>query len=375
MARVGPDVLSIDIVIPSIRRDPRELLENLGIEVPPGVRASWYIISDNPAVSSEDFVHDGSPVRVVGNQENLGAPLSRNVGIEMGRGDYVLFIDDDVVTPPDILGRYADAIRRYPDAAGFIGPTVFPDPVNPFTSGIRASKILTFFEIPASGRGQMAWGTTSNLLIPRRNIGDVRFSDMFPMHGGGEDIDFCLRIIRGRKEWFRTVPDAAVRHGWWGGGKRSYARFFRWGFGDSQMPRLHPEGRYLDVPNLFETAAFGTAAMACLVSLGAMSPWWAAAWVGAAALCEFVGELRRSRILYGRTAVRDTAEAALIRASNELGKFAGTIRRGDAQLVFSRFDYFMTGESMRLEKGISRLKFAMWTASGVLAAAASWAMP
>ena len=53
--------------------------------------------------------------------------------------------------------------------------------------------MLTFFVLP-TWRRHMLWGTTSNLMVRRDVAGDVRFSRKFPKHGGGEDIDFCLRV-------------------------------------------------------------------------------------------------------------------------------------------------------------------------------------
>ena len=206
-----PDRITIDVVVPSIRLDAEELLGALRMDVPSGVAVRYYVVSDNPRLRPVEMVSDGSPVRVMVNEESLGAPLSRNVGLEAGSGQYILFIDDDVAISPDILRRYLDAIREDPDAPGYVGPTIFPDPVNSFTRGIVASSMLTFFEMPASRR-RMSWGTTSNLMVRRSAVGDIRFSAVFPKHGGGEDIDFCLRVAANAGRWFSTVPEAAVRH-------------------------------------------------------------------------------------------------------------------------------------------------------------------
>ena len=55
----------------------------------------------------------------------------------------------------------------------------------------------------------VSWGTTSNLMVRRSAAGDVRFSAAFPKHGGGEDVDFCLRMAANVVRRFRTVPGAA----------------------------------------------------------------------------------------------------------------------------------------------------------------------
>ena len=98
---------TIDIVIPSIRLDAEGLPGALALRVPAGVKIRYIIVSDNPGMRSGEFVHDGSPVDVIVNAEGLGAPLSRNVGLEAGAGWYVLFIDDDVkCVVPKVLHPY-----------------------------------------------------------------------------------------------------------------------------------------------------------------------------------------------------------------------------------------------------------------------------
>lgn len=44
-----------------------------------------------------------------------------------------------------------------------------------------------------------------------------RFRANFPKTGGGEDIDFCLQI--GKPPALVAVPDAAVHHPLWSGGR------------------------------------------------------------------------------------------------------------------------------------------------------------
>ena len=357
-----PDRITIDIVIPSIRLDTGRLLEALRMNIPSGAEVRYYIVSDNPDLRPGEFVHNGSPVRVMVNRDNLGAPLSRNAGLEAGTGRYILFIDDDVTISPDMLAPYLDAIREDPDAPGYVGPTIFPDPVNSFTRGITASGMLTFFEMPA-GRGMMSWGTTSNLMVRRSALGDVRFSAAFPRHGGGEDIDFCLRVAANAGRWFRTVPGAAVRHPWWRGARRSYTRFFRWAFGDSRLVRLHPGYAYPDVPDMVETLAFGAAIAGCLALAGVSPPATVGIWAGLVVCSEFAVEQAQVRSHHPGSSAGAALEAAVIRISSEMGRFLGPLSRGDISCIFRRFDYVCTGEWKPLERRFTRAKFALFSAS------------
>ena len=358
----GPGRIGIDVVIPSIRLDPDGVIDSLRMDVPRGVNLHYYIVSDNPAMEPREFKYAGRPVRVMVNEEDLGAALSRNVGMDAGSGTYVLFIDDDVDAPPGILDAYIAAIKEDPGAPGYAGPTAFPDPINPFTRGIRKSGMLHFFGRPEAGQA-MAWGTTSNLMVRRSAADGIRFSAAFPRHGGGEDIDFCLRIAERAGRWFKTVPAARVRHPWWRGGRRSYARFFRWSLGDSRLPRLHPRYAYRDVPNMSESLAFGCAALACASLAGVVPPIAAGMWAGLAILSEFVVEQRRVRITDPGSSVRDGIESAAIRLSSEIGKFLGPLGRGSLSHLFMRFDFMCTGETIGFERMFSRSKFVLFSVS------------
>lgn len=352
---------SIDVVIPSVRSDAEALLAGMPLDVPDGVEVSYWIVSDRPCLKPRTLDHNGCRVTLVVNEGRLGAPMSRNVGIELGSADYVLFLDDDVLAPRDLLRRYMDAARAHPGAAGYAGPTVFPAPVNRFTRGVLASSMTTMFRLPAE-REWVMWATTSNLMIPRRAMGRARFRDIFPAHGGGEDIDFCLQV-GGR---LKTVPMAAVRHGWWGGGRRSYRRFFRWAFGDSVLPLLHPRRKYYDAPNGTEALFIGLPALASAAAAGMLDALVIPAWACCVVLSEAAAEQARVRMNTGRFAPAAALESALIRASNDAGRLAGTLRRWRPPLLFARFDFLGTGEWIPRSRCMALCRFG--AISGSLAA-------
>ena len=90
------------------------------------------------------------------------------------------------------------------------------------------------------------------------------------------------------------MPYAAVRHGWWGDGRRSYTRFARWAWGDSRMPSMHPAWRYYCLPNLSETMLAEGAAAAAHAA-GLLDPWPAAAWLWRRAERTAIGRFRAPR--------------------------------------------------------------------------------
>ena len=51
------------------------------------------------------------------NQENHGAPYTRNKGFRYSKGEYVLFLDADSVLKEDALDKMLDTLKIYPEAS------------------------------------------------------------------------------------------------------------------------------------------------------------------------------------------------------------------------------------------------------------------
>jgi GT2 family glycosyltransferase len=323
--------------------------------VPEGMTVSYYIVTDGPPDAIQ--VSDHSNIRVVGNH-NPGAHSARNAGLEAGSGDYILFIDDDVFPEPDLLQSYKEAIQTHPDSIGFVGVVNFPGAENAFEKGVVASYILTFFGI-ARTQEEVTWGVTANLMVKREAVGSIRFSKAFPKHGGGEDIDFCLRIDQKAGKEFVTVPNAAVNHPWWGGGTRQYRRFARWAYGDSRLPGLFPEFKYRNFPNMIEATALG---VCVLLIIGVLNPKFVlgVGWVIALGFLAEFGFETWSVARRGIGSFRTGVESSLVRLSNEVGRVIGNLQRGHVGGFCERFDYFTTGKSIPYERKAARTKFGVF---------------
>jgi hypothetical protein len=250
-----------------------------------------------------------------------------------------------------------------------VGVTRFPPPPSDFARGVVASDILTFFDIAAT-RATILWGVTANLCLRRRAIGEHRFLLAFPREGGGEDIDLCLRIVADAGGVpLACVPTAIVTHPWWSAGRRHYKRFFRWAFGDSILPTLHPQFRYRATPTLAEMLAVVAAPLVALAACGRIPPSWFAALVTAMVVAEFAVEHIKLRLRGAGVELRTSAEATVVRLANEGGRLVGHVRAGRLAGFCERFDYFGTGESIRYERRVAGAKFALWLASGLALAA------
>jgi glycosyltransferase involved in cell wall biosynthesis len=87
---------------------------------------SWEVLvvdngSEDDTAKSIARFSDALPIRALVEQK-VGLSHARNAAIREARGEYILWIDDDVLVDADWLTAYYDAFRTWPDAAFFGGP-------------------------------------------------------------------------------------------------------------------------------------------------------------------------------------------------------------------------------------------------------------
>lgn len=248
--------ISIDIIIPSFRLDEKYILPILRLPKPAHAVIRFFLVVDNPSVVPSDNIRslvDNNNIFLIVNEKNMGAAETRNKGIELSQAYWILFLDDDISVNDDLLATYVRAAETHPEEIGFIGLVRLPEPQTAFTKAIKASGAMDIFSI-AAHKPSFAWGATANIMVKRSAVGDTRFSAVYPKSGGGEDVDFFLKV-REKNGFrnFRTLPEAAVVHPWWNNESVDFGRPFRYGKGNSWLGDLNPQYTYHDFLNTPET--------------------------------------------------------------------------------------------------------------------------
>ena len=386
LAITAPSVqrkVTLDVIIPSYRVDMGFLEPILQLQSSSTCSVMWIVIVDNPnapGLGTLQHQHGHrADVRIRVNTVNVGASSSRNRGLDEAAGEWAHFLDDDVLPASNLLEQAEKVIRAHPDATGFIGNSYFPEAATVFTCALHLSGVTYFWDIASKmAEEDIPWGVTANL-IARRNVDDgVRFDLRFPKTGGGEDIDFCRRKRALGKEGFRAAPGVRVTHPYWGGGARSYWRFYMWSRGDGALIKMYPELTYLDgAPNSAELLLISAATLMAgiflwrhgLIMLGARG---ALAVILANVTHDLYRHLLRDAArpqadaryrLSGLLWMVAVAESALIRMSSELGRTVGQLERGDFEYIERRFEWF-TGRAgdgpMEEEKRNSRERMGLF---------------
>ncbi|WP_345954536.1 glycosyltransferase [Mucilaginibacter sp. PAMB04168] len=248
--------ISIDVIIPSFRLTPATLLPILKLGRPADTLIHFFLIADNPTLVPDAGIAalvDNETVSLIINENNLGASATRNRGIEAGKGDWILFLDDDIEVNPDLLLTYATAAQQQSHEIGFIGLVTMPPAPTAFARAVYANGSMAIFGA-AQHNEYFAWGASANIMVKRSALGDVRFSSAYPKTGGGEEVEFFLRI-RAQNGFanYRCLPHAQAEHPWWNNGRADYTRFYRYGIGNSYLAQRNPAYRWYDFLNTPET--------------------------------------------------------------------------------------------------------------------------
>jgi GT2 family glycosyltransferase len=243
--------MKVSVIVPTYNRSDAlaETLKNLSCQQ---FDQRWeaIVVNNNCTDDTDEVVRlqqQNFPVTLqLIHEKTPGAAAARNAGVNAATGDYLVFIDNDILTEPDFLQRHYDALEQNPNS-WIVGQFVnLPEqeksvfgkyrkslfPVVPLTEKIRETDAVT----------------GANLSLPRRDF--VRlggFDENFHV-ASGEDQEFAMR---GRRELgVKTLlaPGILVVHNDWAGSTfedfcrrqqmYSETEFYFWQKYGTEHPRL-----------------------------------------------------------------------------------------------------------------------------------------
>lgn len=157
--------------------------------------------SDGTGSICDRYASQDERIRVF-HRKNSGVSAARNLGIENSVGEYLIFLDADDRTEPEMLSELLNATET--ENVDFSACDSFKDYLEPDGS-IRTVSAKKWGDMKqpkiVSGKDMyytvfLKSATLWNKLIRRDTIGDVRFNCTLSY---GEDTDFLLRVMRNAK--------------------------------------------------------------------------------------------------------------------------------------------------------------------------------
>lgn len=208
---------SLSVVIPTHNRaDALALtLEHLSRQA---ATVSWeVVVVNNCCTDDTDAVFARSelpvPARLI-HEPVAGAGRARNAGAAAARGEYLLFLDNDVLVEPDFVQSHAEALAAHP-GCWVVGQLVnLPDQeLTPFG---RFRRTLFSYDPPGTPPREATGLTAQNFSLPRPDFERLGGFDETYGIASVEDLDLALRA---RRAGLRIVyvPDLVGVHNDWAG--------------------------------------------------------------------------------------------------------------------------------------------------------------
>jgi len=168
------------------------------------------------------FQSRGQKLRAILNEQNVGCSTGRNQGLEASGGEYIVFMDNDIIVKDsDSLARLRAVLDSDPQI-GIVGPKI-TYPFEPHLIQCAGAAISRSGRVQFRGRGEPRDDPRFNeqtdvqclisacFMFPRSLYEEIGgLDEMFnPIHF--EDFDFCYRA---RSKGYRCVytPDVEVHH-------------------------------------------------------------------------------------------------------------------------------------------------------------------
>lgn len=335
------DVITIDVCVPMYRVNARFVRSLLDLHDPAGCDVRFCVCLDSQPSEVQrlelmELEASDPRLRVRVNPVNYGASETRNRLMNESHSDWILFLDDDVIPSREILIEYCKAIRKHPEARGFVGLSEMPRDGRLWTDAIHVAA-LYFWHIASHTRDPVAWGVTANLLV--RWDPHARFDPRFPKTGGGEDIDLCIQLGHS----LIPVPGAKITHPWRDTPARMFWRMFEWAEGDGMLNSKHPAITYRTLPNAVE--------LLLLWALISPATLWAIPLAEAAT--QLFMEIVVHPLFYGCPSHSLLQEsiwprrvcvillACLARNTSDAGRLYGQFVRSEYFFITTRFDWFI----------------------------------
>jgi GT2 family glycosyltransferase len=244
------ELVSLIVVTRDARAKAEACLAALRATAEPEHPTELIVVDNGSQDGTREWLAAQPDVHLIANDDNAGAPRARNQALNVARGRWIVFLDDDVVVTPHWLARllrHAAVDGR----SGCVGPVADRAAHNqqiPYDGGDDPVRLAEFAQ--ARYRARPFAGVRRNMLasfclLVRREVieqiggFDERFSPW-----GFEDDDFTVRAaLAGFRN--RLAQDVFVRHVDYGGAKRrrheellarNWSRFAQKWAGDASLP-------------------------------------------------------------------------------------------------------------------------------------------
>ena len=209
--------MKLSVVIPT--HNKRALLERTLAalrmqDLPPGTEWEIVVVDDGSSDGTGAWLaalagRPGPDLRVVTPPGNVGRARARNLGARSARGRWLVFLDDDIVAPPGLLGAHLKLLEQHP-GDGTIGFAVTaPELVDaPHLRYLDTRGVARL----GGGAAPARYFVTQNAAVPREAFLAVGGFDEAFLSYGFEDMEVAFRLEDQAGVRFHCLPAPVPVH-------------------------------------------------------------------------------------------------------------------------------------------------------------------
>jgi glycosyltransferase involved in cell wall biosynthesis len=209
--------MELSVVIPTMNKVSllkRTLTALAAQDMRPGVAWEIVVVNDGSTDGTGSYLESSAkgfkvPLVTVTPPGNVGRARARNLGARTAQGDWIVFLDDDIVAPADLLQAHLDLLEANP-GCGTIGYAVTdPDLIDGAHFHYLDSRgVARLGPGPAPGR----FFVTQNAAVPRDAFLAVGgFDEQFSAYGF-EDMEVAFRLEEEAGIRFLALVEPVPRH-------------------------------------------------------------------------------------------------------------------------------------------------------------------
>lgn len=146
-------------------------------------------------------------VRFIATPRPVSVTRARNLGARAARSEYVVFVDADCIAAPECIERL---LARHAQGYTAVGAAMLIEPAPYWT---MCDNILAFTQaLAVAPAGERKYLPGFTLSVARQALLEAGgFDESFAGAGGGDDLEFCWRLLRrGARLFFE--PEALICH-------------------------------------------------------------------------------------------------------------------------------------------------------------------
>lgn len=131
-------------------------------------------------------------VRIVANSTNLGRPATRNIGLDLARGEFIAFLDGDDVCLPERLQHQVDYLDANPGITGLGTWMTLIDETSNSSGDIFYEEALDADQVAC----EMLVGCSiaqGSMMVRQSAIASFRYNEAFPV---AQDYELWARMIQ-----------------------------------------------------------------------------------------------------------------------------------------------------------------------------------